>query len=209
MDISYRPYNSDEIKLLKRQKFSAWKHFENFGMKWVGLNTLFISPFLLYERFIEEVPPTTELPILVVVEILVVSLTIYWMKRWGDFDHNKQIEKDIKTGEVEVIKIKTDYVLKRKETEDFGSGFYIRIDKNKTLYLQGQHLDELQYSKEFPSTDFEIIRSRKNKEFLDIKSKGKYLKPARKLKPFTKEQFRSGHVHEDGEVLHIPVEEIN
>ncbi|WP_225000415.1 hypothetical protein [Cesiribacter sp. SM1] len=208
MEISYRPYNADEVKLLKSYKFSAWKHFENFGMKLVGFTFLFVAPLLLYEGFVAEVPPDVELPIVIVLAMAAVGLTIYFMNRMGELTHNRQIEQDIRTGEAEVIKVRTDYVLKRKEYEDLGSGFYLKIDDRRTLYLQGQYLDELQYSKKFPNTDFEIIRSKKNKELLDIKPNGEYLKPARKLKPFTKEQFESGNIHEDGEILHLPIEEI-
>jgi hypothetical protein len=41
-----------------------------------------------------------------------------------------------------------------------------------------------------------------------IHTLGKYLKPEKKLKAFTKEQFEENEVHYDGDLLNIPIEQI-
>jgi hypothetical protein len=208
MDRILRPYSKEEIKLLRTRKFSAWKHFENFGMKWIGTTIVFIAPLLLFEKFIKEIPPSTELPIVIVLELIAISLVLYWMKKSGELDWNRNIEKEIKSGQAEVITIKTDTVVKRKDPEDFGSGYYLKISDSKTLYLQCQYYDELQYSRKFPNTDFSIVRSKQTGELIDIKSEGKYLKPTRKIEPFTKEQYKTGLIHYDGDVLELSIDDI-
>jgi hypothetical protein len=45
-------------------------------------------------------------------------------------------------------------------------------------------------------------------ELIDINYYGEYLKPTKKLKAFTKEQFEKNEVHYDGDLLNIPIEEI-
>ena len=90
-----------------------------------------------------------------------------------------------------------------------GSGYYIKVSENETLYLQGQYFDELQFSQKFPNTEFEIVKTNLIlNELIVINSFGKYLKPEKKLKPFTKEQFEQNEVHYDGDLLNIPIDEI-
>ena len=177
-------------------------------MKWIVATLVFIAPFLLFEKLIKEVPPSTELPIVIVLELIAISLVLFLMKKSGELDWNRNIEKEIKSGQAEIITIKTDTVVKRKDPEDFGSGYYLKISDSKTLYLQGQYYDELQYSRKFPNTDFIMIRSKRTGELIDIKSEGKYLKPIRKIEPFTKEQYKTGMIHYDGDILELAINEI-
>ncbi|EMY79850.1 hypothetical protein ES731_15435 [Psychroflexus gondwanensis] len=204
-----RPYNPEEIKELKSRKNSLWQHFENFGMKWIGITFVLLAPLLIYDKFVGKVSSDKQLLILIPLQIFSIGIVIYWMNRNGQIGWNKKIENEIKNGKAQVLKIETDKVYKRKETYDLGSGFYIKISKNETLFLQGQYFDELQYSRKFPNTDFEIVRTKLHfNELIDIKSFGKYLKPEKKLKAFTKEQFEQNEVHYDGDLLNIPIEQI-
>jgi hypothetical protein len=204
-----RPYSAEEIKLLKRRKYSAWKHFEHFGMRWVYTTLIMLAPLLLYEKFVMDVPPQAELGILIILEIIAISLVLHWMKKSGELDWNKIIEDDIKNGYAEVLKIQTDRVVKRKDPEDFGSGFYLKIDENKTLFLQGQYFDELQYARKFPNTNFEIVRKNLDKELISIFSTGKYLKPERKIKAFKEAQYKTGSIHNDGDILELHIDDIS
>lgn len=203
-----RPYTEEEKANLRRRKHGLWEQLELFFMKWVFINFIVLAPFLLYERFVEEVPPETEGPIVIVLVVLSVAITFYLMNRLGEIGWNKAIENELKTGEVLVTKLKTDKVLKRKDPEDFGSGFYLKIDDNRTLYLEGQYLDDLQYDRKFPNTEMEIIQSKWNEELMEIISSGSYLKPERKLKAFTEEQYKSGSRHFCGDIIETPIDEI-
>ena len=204
-----RTYNPEEINLLKSRKYSLWQHFENFGIKWIAILFIIILPFLIYDKFIDKVSSKIQLIILIPVLIVSIITVIYWMNKNGELDWNKKVENEIKNGKAQVLRIETKKVIKRKETFDLGSGFYIKISENETLYLQGQYFDELQYSRKFPNTDFEIVKTNLTlNELITIKSFGKYLKPEKKLKPFTKEQFEKNEVHYNGDVLNIPIDEI-
>lgn len=204
-----RPYNPEEIKLLKSRKNSLWEYFENFGLKFIGVTFILLAPLLLYDKFVSKVSSETQLLILIPLLIISIGTVIYWMNKSGEIGWNKKVENEIKNGKAQVLKIETDKVFKRKETYDLGSGFYIKLSENETLYLQGQYFDELQYSRKFPNTDFEIVRTKVTlNELIDIKSFGKYLKPEKKLKAFTSEQYAKGEVHYDGDLLNLPIDEI-
>ncbi len=178
-------------------------------MKWIFATFILIGPFLLYEKFVQEVPPKTELPIVIILQIIAIIAVLIIMKRMGEIDWNKKVDNEIKNGKAQVLKIKTDKVYKRKETFDLGSGFYLKISENETLFLQDQYFDELQYSRKFPNTEFEIVRTELTfNELIDIKPLGEYLKPEKKLKAFTKEEFENNEVHYDGDLLKIPIEQI-
>ena len=175
----------------------------------MGITFILLSPLLLYDKFVSKVSSETQLMILIPLQIISVGIVIYWMNKNRELGWNRKVENEIKNGKAQVLKIETEKVFKRKETYDLGSGFYIKISENETLYLQGQYFDELQFSRKFPNTDFEIVRTKLNfNELIDIKSFGKYLKPEKKLKAFTKEQFENNEVHYDGDLLNIPIEKI-
>jgi hypothetical protein len=204
-----RPYNLEEIKTLRSRKNSLWQHFENFGLKWILVLGVLLAPLLIYDKFIDKV--SSDIQLWTTIPLVIISIVVvgYWMNKNGELNWNKTVENEIKNGKAQVLKIKTEKVIKRKDPEDFGSGFYLKIDENKTIFLQGQYLDELQYSRKFPNTDFEIVRTKLSfNELIDINSFGKYLKPERKLEPFSKEQYKSGNFHCDGDILEIPIDEI-
>jgi hypothetical protein len=204
-----RPYNPEEIKVLRNKKNSLWQHFENFGMKWIFITLILLAPLLIYEKVVGKV--SSEIQLLTSIPLLIISIgiVVYLMNKNGEIGWNKKVENEIKNGKAQILKIKTEKVIKRKQTYDLGSGFYIKISKNETLYLQGQYFDELQYSRKFPNTDFEIVKTKLNfNELIDVNYFGEYLKPEKKLKAFTKEQFEKNEVHYDGDLLNIPIEKI-
>jgi hypothetical protein len=191
-----RPYNLEEIKNLRSRKNSLWQHFENFGMKWIFIIFILLIPCFIYEKIVGKVSSETQLLTLIPLLIISAGIVIYIMNKMGEIGWNKKVENEIKNGKAQILKIKTEKVIKRKETFDLGSGFYIKISENETLYLQGQYFDELQYSRKFPNTEFEIVRTKLTlNELIDINYYGEYLKPTKKLKAFTKEQFEKNEFH--------------
>ena len=178
-------------------------------MKWIFITLILLAPLLIYEKVVGKV--SSEIQLLTSIPLLIISIgiVVYLMNKNGEIGWNKKVENEIKNGKAQILKIKTEKVIKRKETFDLGSGFYIKISENETLYLQGQYFDELQYSRKFPNTEFEIVRTKLTlNELIDINYYGEYLKPTKKLKAFTKEQFEKNEVHYDGDLLNIPIEEI-
>ena len=206
---SERPYNTEEIDLLKSRKHTIWEHFENFAKKWLVVIFLLILPLIGYDKFIAKVSSETQLIILIPILVISILIPFYLMKKSGETNWNRKIENEITNGKAQILKIKTNKVVKRKETYDLGSGFYIKIGENETMYLQGQLYDELQYDKKFPNTDLEISKTSLTKDdLLNIKFFGEYLKPEKKLNAFSKEDYENERVHYDGDLLNIPIDEI-
>ncbi len=203
-----RPYTSDEIVLLKSRKYSLWEHFEHFGLKMVGITLVLLAPLLAYDKFVEEVSSNTQLYYSIPVLLIAVSLVLFWMHKNGELAHNRIIKMEIKQGKAQVTKIKTDHVVKRKDPEDFGPGYYIKINEGQTLYLQGQYLYEFLYRGKFPNSHFELVSTSMNDKLLDIAIRGRSLKPKRTLKAFSKEQYQKGEAHSNGDLLDIPIDEI-
>ena len=206
---SERPYNIEEIELLKKRKNSIWQHFENFAKKWLIVILILILPLLGFDKFIAKVSSETQLIILIPVLIISILVSFFLMKRNGETNWNKKIENEIENGKAQILRIKTSKVIKRQETYDFGSGFYLKISENETIYLQGQIYDELHYVKKFPNTDFEISKTLLTQDdFLNINFFGEYLKPEKKLNAFLKEDYENEKVHYNGDILKVSIDEI-
>lgn len=204
-----RSYNSREITLLRRHKYSFWQHCENFGLKWVFATSALITPLLLYEKFIQDIPSKIELPVVIALQIIGIIIVLVIMKRWGEIDMNIDIENEIKNGKAQVFRVKTDKAFKREDLGDFGSGFYLKIDNNKTLFLQGQHLDEFQDLRKFPNSEFEMIRTKLfANDIVDMNFFGEYLEPEKKLEPFSEERYGVGDIHFHGDILETSIENI-
>ena len=94
---------------------------------------------------------------------------------------------------------------------NFGVAFYLAVvDKGqpKTLFLWGQYLDELEYEKKFPNTEFEFIRNVDSDEFIDFKTSGKYFKEEKVLPGFDKEVWKSGQYPINGQLLDQSIDTI-
>ena len=204
-----RPYNSEEIKLLKSRKNSIWEHFEHFGKKWIVITLILLAPLLLYEKFVGKISSDTQLLTSVPLLVISIGIVMYWMRKNGEIGWNKKVDDEIKNGKAQILKIQTDKVYKRKESFDLGSGFYLKISENETLFLQGQYLDELEYSRKFPNSEFEVVSTALTlNELIGITPLGEYLNPEKELKAFTKEQFENNDVHYNGDLLKIPIEQL-
>ncbi|WP_281638238.1 hypothetical protein [Flavobacterium marginilacus] len=178
-------------------------------MKLIGITMALLTPLLLYDKFVDAVSSEIQLMILIPLLIFSFGIVVYWMNKNGEIGWNRKVENEIKNGKAQVLKIETEKVFKRNETYDLGSGFYIKISENKTLFLQGQYFDQLQYSRKFPNTEFEIVKTNlTHNNLITINSFGQYLKPEKKLKAFAKEDYENNRVHYDGELLNIPIDEI-
>lgn len=204
-----RPYNSEEIKLLKSRKNSIWEHFEHFGKKWIVITLILLAPLLLYEKFVGKISSDTQLLTSVPLLVISIGIVMYWMRKNGEIGWNKKVDNEIKNGKAQILKIQTDKVYKRKESFDLGSGFYLKISENETLFLQGQYLNELEYSRKFPNSEFEVVSTALTlNELIGITPLGEYLNPEKELKAFTKEQFENNDVHYNGDLLKIPIEQL-
>ncbi|MGB6034911.1 MAG: hypothetical protein WBG42_01495 [Cryomorphaceae bacterium] len=172
-------------------------------MKLIAALMVLLIPFLIIDKFFP-VPSQTEEIIVIILLTISIAVTIYWTKRDPVIAFEKQSKE---TNELEIIHCRTNRAIKREDPEDFGVSYYLDTEDGRTLFLQGQYLDLLEYE-QFPNTEFELIRTKTTKELIDFKVKGKYFAPERTLEPFTKDDYKKGLVAEDGAILDIEFEKI-
>jgi hypothetical protein len=205
-----REFTQDEkgrqIKMLP----SLYKRVENFVLKLVVFVIVLLAPLLIYDHF-KPVASDTQAIYCIVIFILAATITLWVTKKFeGGFSNSKQIDK-IQTGQVEVVKVQTTRAIKRQDFEDFGVAYYLDVVDNgqpKTLFLWGQYLDELEYEKTFPNTEFEFIRKVGSDEFIDFKTSGQYFIEEKILPAFDKEIWKSGLYPINGQVLDQSIDEI-
>ena len=201
--IYHRDTNQQEFQELAARQPSTWTKIERFSMKLIATTMVLLIPFLIIDKFFP-VPSQTEGIIVIVLLLISITVTIYWTRKDPEIAFEKQSKE---TNEIEIIHCNTSRAIKREDPEDFGVSFYLDTEDGRTLFLQGQYLDMLEYE-QFPNTEFELIRTKNTKELIDFKVKGRYFEPERTLEPFTKDDYKKGIVPEDGAILDIEFEKI-
>ncbi|MCO5240150.1 MAG: hypothetical protein M9904_08835 [Chitinophagaceae bacterium] len=170
-----------------------------------------LLPLLIYSRYYP-VASTIQAIYSVVVVALSIYLCLRWTKKYeGGISNRKQIA-DINLAQIEVVKVKTNRAIKREDPEDFGIAYYLDVTddgQQKTLYLWGQYLDELEYEKQFPNTEFEFIRNVGSEEFIDFKTTGEYFEAERTLPAFDKEVWKSGNYPLNGQLLNQTIDSVS
>jgi hypothetical protein len=197
---------ADQIKRLP----SRYQLFEGFVMKFMFITIILLVPLLIYDRY-HPVASRTQAIYCIIIVLLAIFIT-YWVtiKFEGSFGNNKQVAK-INADQVEVVHVKTTRAIKREDPEDFGVAFYVGVTDNghqKTLYLSGQYLDELEYDRLFPNTEFEFTRQVGSDEFISFKSVGQPFKEEKVLPAFGKEVLKSGAYPVNGQLLDQPIDSI-
>ena len=210
LKISHRPLTQNEIKSLKRNKFSNFiGDVEMIIGSFAFFTGIFIIPLLIYGKFYpvsSRIQDVTTIIILIIVPIL--TGIIFWKFKMIHYKPTKRIEEII----AEIWHIKTHRVIKREDPEDFGVGFYIditdKVGKRKVLFLWGQYMDMLEFDKKFPNTEFKVIKRSDTKQILDIEVCGNYFEPEKTIPFFSEEDWQSGNYHEDGEIIEMSIDGI-
>lgn len=120
---------------------------------------------------------------------------------------NSFVGKDLQTGIVEVTECDPTHAIEIEEDEEMGIGYFLDVGENKTLFLIGKYLYK-QNLPFFPSTNLKIIRAPQSGIVLDIIVNGEYLPPMENLAPFSHEDYASGKVPIDGELINKPLKEL-
>jgi hypothetical protein len=205
-----RKPTQDEIKEQNKRLPSVYKRIENFVLKLIVVILVLIAPLLIYGH---HNPVTSDTQAIYCIAIIIFAiLIVFWItkKFEGGLTNSKQID-NIKSEQIEVVKVQTTRAIKRTDAEDFGVAFYLAVVYNgqpKTLFLWGQYLAELEYDKTFPNTEFEFIRKVGSDEFLDFKTSGKYFTEEKVLPAFDKELWKSGIYPANGQLLDLTIDEI-
>jgi len=206
IQITQRPINDSEKKILLGQIPSRGERIEKATMAFIFILFVFLGPLLLIDRYWIDVSPRVELISLFPILTITTLLTYRLDKKMFD---SKYIKADIEVGTVTVYNVTTDKVVKRKDPEDFGPSYYFDLGQGsefKTLFLFGQYLMDFK-RKTFPSTEFQVIKANSG-QVIDVIPTGGYLKPVKTLKAYSKEDFKKGKVPDDGQLLSISIDEI-
>lgn len=205
-----RKPTEDETQGQIKRLPSVYKRFENFVLKLLGVVFVLLAPLLIYDHF-NPIPSDTQAIYCIAIVILALLIAFWVTKKFeGGLTNSKQID-DIKSRQVEVVKVQTTRAIKREDFEDFGIAFYLAVvDKGqpKTLFLWGQYLDELEYEKTFPNTAFEFIRNVGSDEFIYFKTSGQYFIEEKTLPAFGREVWKSGLHPVNGQLLDHSIDEI-
>jgi len=201
----------DEISRQIKSLPGIYKQFESFLLKWLFVSVVLLFPFLLLGHYFP-IASRIQAVYCIVCVLLSVCIVTVWTKRYkGGLGNRKQVVA-MNTAPVEIVKVKTNRAIKREDPEDYGIAFYLDVLENgqqKTLYLWGQYLDDLEYENQFPNTEFEFIRKPGSDEFIDFKVSGQYFNPERTLPPFEKAVWKSGNYPVNGQVLEQTLDSIN
>lgn len=205
-----RNFTQEEKRRLIQKLPGLYKRIESFVVKLIVIIAVLLIPLLIYDHF-SSVASDIQAIYCIVIIVLAVAIAVWITKKQeGGFTNAKQINQ-IETGQVEVVKVQTTRAIKRKDFEDFGIAYYLSVRDNgqqKTLYLWGQYLDELEYEKQFPNTEFEFIRKTGSEAFIDFKILGQYFVEEKTLPAFCKEIWKSGAYPVNGQLLNISIDEI-
>ena len=204
------PTTDEKLRQLKKLP-GAYTRIENFVMKFVFITIILLAPLLIYDHF-SPVPSKTQAIYCISIIILSLLITFWVTKKFeGGLSNTRQV-RDINSTQVEIVKVKTNRAIKRKDPEDFGIAFYIDVTDNgqrKTLYLWGQYLDELEYENQFPNTEFEFVRKVGSDEFIEFRTTGQHFKEEKTLPAFDNEVFEKGLYPVNGQLLDQAIDTIS
>lgn len=91
-----------------------------------------------------------------------------------------ELKAALNDGRAEVISCNVYGAVELAEVEDEGPGFFLDVGHGVTLFVQGQHLMELD---PFPASSVTITRVVATKEEIDVRSEGTKVAPSRMLDP--------------------------
>jgi hypothetical protein len=204
-----RPFSSEETKKIDGPPTSRFDRIERIVTP-SAVVSIILSAVVFMAKYELKFSDETETILLIAVVITSILLVLFVRTKFINPARKKRILAKI-AGDAEVMHVITTRAIERKDPEDFGVAFYLDVlvdNQRKTLFLWGQHLDELVFEQVFPNTEFEIVTSRLNKRMIDFKIKGKYFRPEKVLPPFSKEVWESGKFPVDGELLDITIDEV-
>lgn len=88
-----------------------------------------------------------------------------------------------------------------EERDDEGSGYYLKLADGSVLVLRGQYLYDVEGDGSFPSTRVTVTRAPRSRLLFDLECAGRPLPASSKRPPFSREEYRSGAIPKDGDVL--------
>jgi hypothetical protein len=206
METYTRELTAAEIEDLKLNITNIRGLVRDMILRWFLISIVTLTPLLIFYNIIGN---TIKIAYLASDQFLVIALVIFFSNLFDKITENKKIMEAIANGLAEVTRIKTNKAVKRLNTNNTPEGYYLDIGNGKTIFLQNERFFYYNFSDKFPNSEFEIVKTYSNKIFVTTIMKGNKLPVLKQLYPFTKEQYKTGNIHKDGQILEIPIENIN
>ncbi|MEZ4829147.1 MAG: hypothetical protein R3C61_23110 [Bacteroidia bacterium] len=183
-----------------------WKWMESAILKWLFVFMLSFIPLLLSDEILH-LNLMKNRPVLIGWLSLTTLITAFFIWREKKQWKNSFLGMDLQNGIVEVTECTPSNAIEIEEDEEMGIGYYLEVGENQTLFLMGKYLftQKIPY---FPSTRMAIIRAPQSGIVLDISINGDYLPPMENIAAFSPEDYSSGKVPLDGEIINKPLKEL-
>ena len=197
LDFKKRKATKEEQKFLKSLRISIWMRVKaGIGFIIFIIFICIIPLAVLDAKF--QLSPEIELKILI--PIFIISII------WAYLDDKKWQKYAIIEDEENVIEI--DCQCKRaamlEDPEDFGNGYFIEGEEDKTLFLMTQRFYEI----EFPNTHFQIVLTNEWREIIEIKMLGQNFEPEIILKMPSIKEWGSDDFPKNGDVFNKSLNQI-
>lgn len=188
-----------------------WEDFKNFyphlfqKSNRFGLNTgqlaIIISAFLILFNLGEgRMDNALDLISIIALFCLIVYVTI----KFGNLLKENERLKKYRDFEVEKIECTVFKVVELSDPEDFGDGYFLKIDENRTLFF----MSHIFYEIEFPNYEFEIYLDKNTREILKYEPYGEYVQPSLILDAPSMKEWRSDSFPKNGEIINKNIDEI-
>jgi hypothetical protein len=116
-------------------------------------------------------------------------------------------QDDLAGGVAEVTRFHATEAIRVQEFEDEGGGYFLHLEDERTLFLRGRYLCDLEEAKKFPCSEFEVVRGLKSGAILDLVCCGSYFPSQKTIAPFRQPELREAP--SDGDIVAVPWEKID
>ena len=167
-----------------------------------------ISIGILY--IVEHVLGSLSLYLPVLFSIIIVAWLVYSIRSHLKLRRSFSLtsyQDDLAGGVAEVTRFHATKAIRVEELEDEGSGYFLHLGDDRTLFLRGQHLFDLEENKRFPCSEFEVIRGPKSGAILSLVCCGSYFPSQKIIAPFRQPDLKA--VPMDGDIVAVPWEKID
>jgi hypothetical protein len=128
--------------------------------------------------------------------------------RWQS--HEDFVKELAEKGWLEEIGFRAQRAFQVEEFDDEGLHYFIELEDESVLYLNGQYLceyepidddPELNQPRRFPCTEFNVRRHKQEGYAIDILCGGSVIEPEITFSPFDAEDYKNNLVPEDGQII--------
>lgn len=146
------------------------------------------------------------------VAVLFAVLCVIALVRYGSSlpSPEEQLEMLKRNGLLTSASFRATRAFRVDEYGDEGLHYFIELEQGAVLFLSGQYLynyepinddPELNQARQFPCTEFRIVRHKLSGDVYEMTCSGKVFEPEMTAQTFSASDYRAGKVPEDGQII--------